>query len=258
MRGSEQLGWSWQTRVVGAQPPGSFHAWPSHACTCPALPSPREPTVPPVLPVPPPRAAGDALHAYELLLALNKLNFSKLRALHSTAREEEDPELQVGPREPALAVAALDWEGWQGPGLTSSGGGGGGHGGLLSVALVAVARGCCPHTRRPPPLNAVGGSPAALLRGAQPAPSAAPFPHPFLCAHSSAPGTPAGLCQLQAARTGGLAGAKPRRAAQCRGPAAGRRAAGLPPAVPPLSCRCRRCPPCRPWPSVRWAPMCAS
>ncbi|EFN56681.1 hypothetical protein CHLNCDRAFT_51692 [Chlorella variabilis] len=37
---------------------------------------------------------GDALHAYELLLALNKLNFSKLRALHSTAREEEDPELQ--------------------------------------------------------------------------------------------------------------------------------------------------------------------
>jgi hypothetical protein len=39
--------------------------------------------------------AGDALHAYELLLALNKLNFAKLRELHAAAREDEDPELQV-------------------------------------------------------------------------------------------------------------------------------------------------------------------
>ncbi|KAL4854247.1 Ferritin-3 [Chlorella vulgaris] len=39
-------------------------------------------------------AAGDALHAYELLLALNKLNFAKLRELHAAAREDEDPELQ--------------------------------------------------------------------------------------------------------------------------------------------------------------------
>ncbi|PRW50969.1 ferritin- chloroplastic [Chlorella sorokiniana] len=37
---------------------------------------------------------GDALHAFELMLALNKLNFSKLRDLHKVARETEDPELQ--------------------------------------------------------------------------------------------------------------------------------------------------------------------
>lgn len=37
---------------------------------------------------------GDALYAMELALALEKLNFSKLRELHATARACEDPELQ--------------------------------------------------------------------------------------------------------------------------------------------------------------------
>lgn len=43
---------------------------------------------------PPPTRTGDALHAFELLLALNKLNFAKLRELHKAGREDEDPELQ--------------------------------------------------------------------------------------------------------------------------------------------------------------------
>ncbi|KAL4443264.1 hypothetical protein ABPG75_011001 [Micractinium tetrahymenae] len=39
-------------------------------------------------------AKGDALHAFQLLLALSKMSFSQLRELHASAREKEDPELQ--------------------------------------------------------------------------------------------------------------------------------------------------------------------
>jgi hypothetical protein len=64
--------------------------------------------------------AGDALHAFELLLALNKLNFSKLRQLHKAAREDEDPELQGGPLLRGWSVGGVGggwvggWGGWGG------------------------------------------------------------------------------------------------------------------------------------------------